>query len=44
VPVITSSVGEELPRSVTESLTRGADTGGLGVHGPLTPTPTTAEN
>ena len=34
VPVISSSVGETFGTAMTESLTRGADAGGLGVHGP----------
>ena len=34
VPVISFSVGETFGTSTTGSLTRGADAGGLGVHGP----------
>jgi hypothetical protein len=35
VPVIMTSVGETLEVVATGSLTQAADTGGLGVHGPL---------
>jgi hypothetical protein len=34
VPVISLSVGETFGTAMTESLTRGTDAGGLGVHGP----------
>lgn len=33
VPVILRSVDETFGEATTESLTRAADTGGLGVHG-----------
>jgi hypothetical protein len=34
VPVISFIVGETIGTAMTESLTQGADTGGLGIHGP----------
>ena len=34
VPVILVIVGETFGMAVTGSLTRGADTDGLGIHGP----------